>query len=1169
MTSELVGGGCAGGGVGEGGGGSSSRITPPSPGTPKKGGKMMAVRVQMLDDSVTMFQVQLNLLEADYFGLEYQEPGGTRYWLDLEKPVCRQVGLTLPESLLRFCVKFYTPDPAQLEEEFTRYLFCLQVKRDLAQGLILCNDNTAALMASYIVQAECGDYVVEDYPDHTYLSTYKFVPHQDAELERRIMENHKKHAGQSPAEADLNLLETARRCELYGMKMHPAKDHEGVPLNLAVAHMGIVVFQNFTKINTFSWAKIRKISFKRKRFLVKLHPEGYGYYKDTVEFFFEGRNECKNFWKKCVEHHGFFRCSVVKNTPRQKKRVLSRGSSFRYSGKTQKQIVEYVRENYVKRQTFQRSQSFRHSSSVHSSVANVGTSISAHPLLPLGDNAVVGTPASLSCGSMTLGSLEEALPQSPGAAGGGGSADFDTTMQEGGLEDEEDYEGEEGEECYRVGGVRAGDTPSLATTSRQDTLSPPTSLASSPQHHYPSGIGPLHQGIPGVQQMQRGGGTSTYDDPEECGHRDEEEEEDDDEDEDATVPAGRPIPAHQQRRHQGKETPPSVPPRPSQDVHITERKVNGTHNSPVKLLPSPVSPVNRTLPVVNNHTNQMVQVSLHSPDVAHGGSQTGVTSPNEQKDDGVEQTTSPPLLVNLSKASGQPDSDGDMRRKKFPSDRSYFIAKEMLMTERTYKKDLEVINLWFHDEVTKEEEAMPDEALDSLFKLMDPLHDAHSNYLREIELRLAAWEGRTNPHQKSESQRIGDVILKGMTSLLPLYHDYLGKHLQVLEQLDLAFRKNRKFEQLYRDFEQQKICYLPITSFTLKPLQRLLHYQNLLNRLIKHYGKDHTDYSDCCAAQEKLSEVVGDVPEILRTSENFVQLCELQRDIVGLDAPLVLPGRQFIRQGCLIKLSPKALQQRMFFLFSDMLLYTNRGQHPSMQFKLHGQWPLSGLTVVESGTTEESSPLVAAHSFTIYGANRSLRVAAHGQEEKDKWLEDLYSAIQAARERGASNDGLHYHSLKSCSSSDEVLDKSGVSDGSSPGGTVSAVPQPPPAVASPSTPTTTPTQRSNTTVHVCWHRNTSIGINDQMRAVEDDFPLASLPLLGYYASSPSPSDNIQKDFVFKLQFKNHVYFFRAESEYTFERWMEVISSATQHAGRHRLFSRKDSAQNNGEEPVNG
>ncbi|XP_067644268.1 FERM, ARHGEF and pleckstrin domain-containing protein 1 isoform X3 [Eurosta solidaginis] len=379
-TATRGGGGGGGGGVEAGiggmpGGRMTHSLSTPSgvdgtPSTPRhRGGKKLTVRIQMLDDSVTMFQVQakalgrvlfdqvcrqLNLLEADYFGLEYQEISThTKYWLDLEKPLNRQVGLSLIDPVLRFCVKFYTPDPAQLEEEYTRYLFCLQIKRDLANGSLQCNDNTATLMASYIVQASCGDYVPEDYPDHTYLSSYRFVPHQDATMQRKIMENHKKHVGQSPAEADLNLLETARRCELYGMKMHPAKDVEGVPLNLAVAHMGIAVFQNITRINTFSWAKIRKISFKRKRFLVKLHPEGYGYYKDTVEFFFEGRNECKNFWKKCVENHGFFRCAAVQNQPRRKARVLSRGSSFRYSGKTQKQIIEFVRENYVKRQNFQ------------------------------------------------------------------------------------------------------------------------------------------------------------------------------------------------------------------------------------------------------------------------------------------------------------------------------------------------------------------------------------------------------------------------------------------------------------------------------------------------------------------------------------------------------------------------------------------------------------------------------------------------------------------------------------------------------------------------------------------------------------------------------------------------------------------------------------------------
>jgi len=52
------------------------------------------------------------------------------------------------------------------------------------------------------------------------------------------------------------------------------QDHEGVPLDLAVAHSGIFVCQgSMKKINSFSWAKIRKLCFKRRRFLIKLHPE--------------------------------------------------------------------------------------------------------------------------------------------------------------------------------------------------------------------------------------------------------------------------------------------------------------------------------------------------------------------------------------------------------------------------------------------------------------------------------------------------------------------------------------------------------------------------------------------------------------------------------------------------------------------------------------------------------------------------------------------------------------------------------------------------------------------------------------------------------------------------------------------------------------------------------
>ena len=74
--------------------------------------------------------------------------------MDRDKPMNQQIGLNSSEPLLRFMVKFYIPDPSQLEEEYTRYLFSLQIKRDLATGHLQCNDNTAALMASYIVQGE-------------------------------------------------------------------------------------------------------------------------------------------------------------------------------------------------------------------------------------------------------------------------------------------------------------------------------------------------------------------------------------------------------------------------------------------------------------------------------------------------------------------------------------------------------------------------------------------------------------------------------------------------------------------------------------------------------------------------------------------------------------------------------------------------------------------------------------------------------------------------------------------------------------------------------------------------------------------------------------------------------------------------------------------------------
>ena len=75
---------------------------------------------------------------------------------------------------------------------------------------------------------------------------------------------------------------------------------------------------------------------------------------------------------------------------------------------------------------------------------------------------------------------------------------------------------------------------------------------------------------------------------------------------------------------------------------------------------------------------------------------------------------------------------------RYPADKAYYVAKELLMTERTYKKDLEVITTWFHDFMTKED-ILPQHLSHLLFSNLGPIYEFHCSFLKEIEQRLAMW----------------------------------------------------------------------------------------------------------------------------------------------------------------------------------------------------------------------------------------------------------------------------------------------------------------------------------------------------------------------------------------------------------------------------------------------
>ncbi|XP_036203979.1 protein 4.1 isoform X18 [Myotis myotis] len=307
----------------------------------------MHCKVSLLDDTVYECVVEkhakgqdllkrvcehLNLLEEDYFGLAIWDNENSKTWLDSAKEIKKQVR-GIPWNFT-FNVKFYPPDPAQLTEDITRYYLCLQLRQDIIAGRLPCSFATLALLGSYTIQSELGDYDPELHGSD-YVSDFKLAPNQTKELEEKVMELHKSYRSMTPAQADLEFLENAKKLSMYGVDLHKAKDLEGVDIILGVCSSGLLVYKDKLRINRFPWPKVLKISYKRSSFFIKIRPGEQEQYESTIGFKLPSYRAAKKLWKVCVEHHTFFRLTSTDTIPKSK--FLALGSKFRYSGRTQAQ----------------------------------------------------------------------------------------------------------------------------------------------------------------------------------------------------------------------------------------------------------------------------------------------------------------------------------------------------------------------------------------------------------------------------------------------------------------------------------------------------------------------------------------------------------------------------------------------------------------------------------------------------------------------------------------------------------------------------------------------------------------------------------------------------------------------------------------------------------------
>lgn len=323
------------------------------------------VTVQLLDDNENIIQEfnknangqavldyvceYLNIVEKDYFGLRFQDISKHRYWIDLSKPVTKQV--RGPNIGLRFRVRFYPANVNVLQEEITRYQLFVQLQRDLLHGRLYCPQNESALLGGLILQSMLGDYDQEERaPD--YVSEYKLLLKQTAKIEEKIAEAHKSFKGLTPAEAEMKFLQKASKLDTYGFDPYVVTDKQGQMVYVGVTHKGIFVYQTNRMVHHITWDQLDNVNFVGKELIITPtqnyfsqyvaatsnvsngHTNGHAQKSNCLKYKCPSGTFAKHLWRHILSQQAFFTESEAKNvkTKFSKPRIpiFSRGASFRY-----------------------------------------------------------------------------------------------------------------------------------------------------------------------------------------------------------------------------------------------------------------------------------------------------------------------------------------------------------------------------------------------------------------------------------------------------------------------------------------------------------------------------------------------------------------------------------------------------------------------------------------------------------------------------------------------------------------------------------------------------------------------------------------------------------------------------------------------------------------------
>lgn len=313
------------------------------------------------------------------------------------------------------------------------------------------------------------------------------------------------------------------------------------------------------------------------------------------------------------------------------------------------------------------------------------------------------------------------------------------------------------------------------------------------------------------------------------------------------------------------------------------------------------------------------------------------------------------------------------------------VINEIFATEKTYQDHLHAVTSLFLAPL-QVACILPQTALNTIFSNIEAIQAVNRELLSHME-----------------TLGVGDAFL-AMAPFIKLYGSYANNFAKAQAELQEWEKKSTEFSTFKKAQEMREECKgLNLGSLLITPVQRVPRYKLLLESLLNKTPREHPDFEKLQAATVEINKVAHHINENIRQRENFQKMLSIQKSLTGVGAPKVLaPGRFFVREGPLLKVCGRGSQERMFFLFSDILIYAKKNGSTDKEqssYLCRRVLPLIDCEVeqVLGGSTETQETSDAGALFKITCYDKSLLLYSKSNMEALNWFTCITDAISNVR----------------------------------------------------------------------------------------------------------------------------------------------------------------------------